>query len=81
MNQIDILQRVKNGELSPDDANLMLNGLNRNVPTDRIWDFAMYMQGWHQHSSGRYFYRSKDHHQWPPDETATKEELIKQYFG
>lgn len=81
MTQRDILQRVKNGELSIDDANLMLDGLNSNLPIDRIWDFSKFMSGWTQHSSGRYFYKSKDHSQWPPDETATKDELIKRYFG
>lgn len=32
--------------------------------------------GWHKHSSGQYYYRSKDHHQWPPDETCEERELV-----
>lgn len=41
----------------------------------------MLEQGWHKHSSGEYWYRSKDYHQWPPDESATEEELLAKFFG
>lgn len=33
---------------------------------------------WMQHSNGRW-YRSKDRHQWPPEEVCTEEELIHKY--
>lgn len=35
--------------------------------------------GWKEHSSGRYYYRSKDYHQWPPDETCEESELLDKY--
>jgi hypothetical protein len=34
---------------------------------------------WEEHSSGRYWHRSKDRHQWPPEETAEESELLKLY--
>jgi hypothetical protein len=36
-------------------------------------------QGWHKHSSGEYYYKSKDFHQWPPDEAKEIEELKKEF--
>jgi hypothetical protein len=36
-------------------------------------------QGWHKHSSGEYYYKSKDFHQWPPDESITIEDLKVQF--
>lgn len=33
---------------------------------------------WMQHSNGRW-YRSKDRHQWPPEEVCTEAELIHKY--
>lgn len=44
------------------------------------WAFAMFMKDWTEHSSGRYFYKSEDSSQWPPDETASKEELLDKFF-
>ena len=41
----------------------------------------MINKGWTKHSSGEYYYRSKDFHQWPPDETATEDELLKMFGG
>ncbi len=41
----------------------------------------MVVEGWIEHSSKKYFYKSKDSHQWPPDETATEEELLEKFFG
>jgi hypothetical protein len=82
--QLEILRKVSKGDLSPDDAHLQLLGLSivsNSLPLDGTWSFAMFMKDWHQHSSGEYFYKSKDFHQWPPDETATKEELLKRFFG
>jgi hypothetical protein len=37
--------------------------------------------GWTKHSSGDYWYRSKNHNQWPPDESLTEEELLDKFFG
>lgn len=36
-------------------------------------------QHWEEHSSGRYWHRSKDRHQWPPEQTAEETELPKLY--
>jgi len=36
-------------------------------------------QGWHKHSSGEYYYKSKDFHQWPPDEAKEIEDLKKEF--
>lgn len=44
------------------------------------WAFAMFMKDWEEHSSGEYFYKSKNSNQWPPDETATKEELLDKWL-
>ncbi len=41
----------------------------------------MLKQGWTKHSSGEYWYKSKNQHQWPPDETADEEELLEKFFG
>jgi hypothetical protein len=43
-----------------------------------IMSFYKWMResGWHEHSSGQYYYKSKDFHQWPPDETCEESELI-----
>lgn len=40
----------------------------------------MVKEGWQEHSSRDYFYKSKDHSQWPPDQTATEEELLRMFF-
>ena len=40
----------------------------------------MVEKGWHEHSSKEYFYRSENFHQWPPDQTATGDELLKMFF-
>jgi hypothetical protein len=40
----------------------------------------MVEKGWHEHSSKEYFYRSKDFNQWPPDQTATDDELLRMFF-
>lgn len=82
--QLEILHRVNNKELSVDDADLMLKGLsNSSVSSSHegSWAFAMFMKDWHEHSSKQYFYKSKDFNQWPPDETATKEELLRKFFN
>lgn len=34
---------------------------------------------WEEHSSGEYWHRSKDRHQWPPEETCEKNELISKF--
>ena len=39
----------------------------------------MMQSGWREHSSGNYYYRSKDHHQWPLDETCEESELYNEY--
>lgn len=80
--QIEILNKVKSGELSVEDAEIMLSGLNssKQLPIEAIWNFGREMQRWTLHSSGQYYYKSKDHHQWPPDETASKEELLQKFF-
>lgn len=42
----------------------------------------MGQQGWRQHDGngrGRYFYRSKDQHLWPPEETCEEDELLKKW--
>jgi hypothetical protein len=36
---------------------------------------------WEEHSSGDYWHRSKDRHQWPPEETATAKELCVKYWN
>ena len=41
----------------------------------------MIEQGWTLHSSREYYYRSKNFHQWPPDETADEKELLDKFFG
>jgi hypothetical protein len=41
----------------------------------------MIKNGWQEHSSKEYWYRSKDSHQWPPDETVTEEELLNKFFN
>ena len=53
----------------------------RSVGIEGAWEFAKWMKQWHEHSSREYYYKSKNFHQWPPDETATKEELIEMFFG
>ena len=63
-----------------DDYIKQLELFYNQIPLDRIWLFAMFMKDWHLHSSEEYFYKSKNFNQWPPDETATKEELIKRFF-
>jgi hypothetical protein len=35
----------------------------------------VHSNGWHKHSSGEYYYKSKDFHQWPPDEAKELDEL------
>jgi hypothetical protein len=54
---------------------------NNKLPIDGIWNFAMFMKDWTEHSDGKYFYKSKRHNQWPPDEVATKNELLFRFFG
>ena len=45
------------------------------------WAFSEFMKEWHPHSSGDYYYKNdKDFHKWPPDHTATKEELLDKFF-
>lgn len=39
----------------------------------------VHSNGWHKHSSGEYYYKSKDFHQWPPDESITIEDLKVQF--
>jgi len=39
----------------------------------------VHSNGWHKHSSGEYYYKSKDFHQWPPDEAITIEDLKVQF--
>jgi len=39
----------------------------------------VHSNGWHKHSSGEYYYKSKDFHQWPPDEAKEIEELKKEF--
>lgn len=34
---------------------------------------------WEEHSSGQYWYRSKDRHQWPPEQTCDETELVNLY--
>jgi len=35
----------------------------------------VHINGWHKHSSGEYYYKSKDFHQWPPDEAKELDAL------
>ena len=37
--------------------------------------------GWQEHSSKEYWYRSKHSNQWPPKETATESELMGKFYG
>lgn len=37
--------------------------------------------GWELHSSGEYYYRSKDRHQWPPEETCELHELFQHFLN
>lgn len=60
---------------------LRLSNVSNSLPLDGTWNFAMFMKDWHKHSSGEHFYKSKNFHQWPPDETATKDELLRRFFG
>lgn len=39
----------------------------------------MIENGWHEHSSKQYYYRSKDFRQWSPDEIAVEEELLRRF--
>jgi hypothetical protein len=51
------------------------------VGKELAWAFVTFMRDWHPHSSGEYYYKNdKDFHQWPPDHTATKEELLSKFF-
>lgn len=34
---------------------------------------------WEEHSSGQYWHRSKDRHQWPPEQTCEEKELYNLY--
>lgn len=51
------------------------------LPLALMFHHWMINKGWTKHSSGEYYYRSKDFHQWPPDETATEDELLKMFGG
>lgn len=35
---------------------------------------------WEEHSSGEYWHRSKNKHDWPPDEICTEKELFAKYW-
>lgn len=51
------------------------------LPLYGIWNFAMFMKDWTEHSDGFYFYKSKNRNQRPPDEVVTKNELLFRFFG
>ena len=37
---------------------------------------------WYLHSSNQYYYQNKkDFHAWPPEKTASEEELLDLFFG
>jgi hypothetical protein len=68
-------------------ANNLMIGLIKQAPAPAVgigkelgWAFAEFMKDWQLHSSGKYYYKSTNHGQWPPDETATKEELLNKFF-
>ena len=42
----------------------------------------MIKECWHLHSSGEYYYQNKrDFLAWPPEATATEDELLNMFFG
>src|SRR3989344_2343435 len=64
-NEVERLQIVY-FEVKEENKKLKQNSIG----VEGVWSFAMFMKDWHEHSSKEYFYKSKDSHQWPPDETA-----------
>ena len=50
-------------------------------PVSMAFHKWMVNEGWHEHSSKEYWYRSEDFHKWPPDETASEEELVNKFLG
>lgn len=77
----------KNWEILVQDAHPLVEEMYHQVnlveittlTETNLLDFGVWLvnSGWTKHSSGEYWYRSKDFHQWPPDETCDEIDLIR----